>query len=381
MTGFPRMLQYDLLTNLFFFAADITFVLLLRRFSSKPPELRATLIMFLGLLVLGGVSSNSFYVLAGLRSFAMLRSFGNFLFWHLPLCLGASAYIHRHSRARVLFFLGSAGFLLATYIFAYHLEPYRLQVTRYEFEHPSLAGLERPIVIAQVADIQTDRVGPYERRVLEKLAELSPDLILYCGDFVQISDPDEDAAISSQLRALIQELVPEPPLGSYAVLGDVDRPQIWGPLLRSGNIQLLADSSTRINLPGVDVDLVGLSVETSHIGQEENLEKAFKNTDARLLKLVLAHGPDHAARLDESHSPFLSLAGHTHGGQVQLPLIGPVITFSNLPNRLVDAFEPFGPGFLSVSRGIGMERIEAPRLRFLCRPELRLITLKPPSSD
>lgn len=388
------MLQYDILTHLVFLVVDGVFLVFIARISRRPPKMGITVMMLLGLAVAGLGLSNIFYLISGLRSFAMLRSVGHFLFWHLPFCLFVVAFLHRRSRVEAAVFLGSAGFLLATYFFAYHIEPYRLDVTRYEFEHPSLAGLERPILIAQVADIQTDRTGSYERKVLETLAELSPDLIIYCGDFVQISDPEREKTVATDLHALIQELVPEPPFGSYAVLGDVDSPEVWTPLFQSGNIRLMTDETVELGLPGVKVDLVGLGVGTSHSGRPENLKKAFSGSRSasrsgsnpgpnpgsypERLKIVFGHGPDYVARLDDSHAPFLALAGHTHGGQVRLPFVGPLITFSDLPRHLADAYEPFAGGFLSVSRGIGMERLEAPRLRFLCRPELRLITLKPP---
>lgn len=382
------MLQYDILTNLVFLVMDGVFLAFIARISRRQPKVGITVMTLLGLSVVGFGLSYSFYMISGLRSFAMLRSLGHFLFWHLPFCLGVAAFFHRGSPVKATVFIGGAGLLLATYFFAYHIEPYRLDVTRYEFEHPSLAGLERPILIAQIADIQTDRTGRYERKVLETLAELSPDLIIFCGDFVQISDPEREKEVAAGLHALIQELVPEPPFGSYAVLGDVDTPEVWTPLFQSGNIRLMADEIFELRLPGVSVDLVGLAVETSHTGRPESLTKAFSGTRSasrsgsypERLKIVFGHGPDYVASLDDSHTPFLALAGHTHGGQVRLPFVGPLITFSNLPRRLADAYEPFGGGFLSVSRGIGMERLEAPRLRFLCRPELRLITLKPPES-
>ena len=99
--------------------------------------------------------------------------------------------------------------------------------------------------------------------------------------------------------------------------------------------------------------------------------------DLRLLDLFVGHAPDYALSLEHREQPFLALAGHTHGGQVQLPFFGPLWTLTDIPRVYADDFLPFGRGVLSVSRGIGMERGEAPRLRFLCRPELRLITLMP----
>ncbi len=74
----------------------------------------------------------------------------------------------------------------------------------------------------------------------------------------------------------------------------------------------------------------------------------------------------------------LLIAGHTHGGQVRLPLIGAIMTLSRIPRRWAAGLTDLpGGGRLLVSRGTGMERANAPRLRFLCRPELVVIDLTP----
>jgi uncharacterized protein len=90
---------------------------------------------------------------------------------------------------------------------------------------------------------------------------------------------------------------------------------------------------------------------------------------------VLGHSPSYAFG---SVPADLALAGHTHGGQVRLPWVGPLTTFSVIPRRFSAglADRPHG-GKLLVARGIGMERGAAPRLRFLCRPELAVIDLVP----
>ena len=87
----------------------------------------------------------------------------------------------------------------------------------------------------------------------------------------------------------------------------------------------------------------------------------------------------------------LLLAGHVHGGQVRLPFWGPVLTLTSVPRSWAVGRTDFDGGAtaggawdggrtLIVSRGIGMERGEAPRLRFLCRPELVVVDLVPPKS-
>ena len=91
--------------------------------------------------------------------------------------------------------------------------------------------------------------------------------------------------------------------------------------------------------------------------------------------IAFGHNPNYS--LGEINADLL-LAGHTHGGQFQLPVIGPLLTISLVPRDWASGLTEISPGqYLLVSRGIGMERGYAPRMRFLCRPELVILEIKP----
>jgi predicted MPP superfamily phosphohydrolase len=97
------------------------------------------------------------------------------------------------------------------------------------------------------------------------------------------------------------------------------------------------------------------------------------------LFLVACHTPDHAdevgRRVPEAD---LYLCGHTHGGQVQVPFFGPLVTMCESP-RHVAAGGVFATSTglpLLLSRGVGMEGDYAPRFRFHCRPHVFLLTLR-----
>ena len=91
---------------------------------------------------------------------------------------------------------------------------------------------------------------------------------------------------------------------------------------------------------------------------------------------MLGHCPDFA--LGDVHADLL-VAGHCHGGQVRLPFWGALVTFSRVPRAWTggELIQRPGGGRLLISRGIGMERGRAPRLRFLCRPQLVVIDVLP----
>ncbi|MBI3737240.1 hypothetical protein HY256_12110 [Candidatus Sumerlaeota bacterium] len=311
-----------------------------------------------------------------LRSFAVMRWVGMGAFWHLPASLAVLIFMNRRTMRVAVPLAASGASLLGFYIWTYHIEPYRLEVTHYEFRDPRLNGLRRPIVIAQIADVQTDRVGEYERRVFARLAELKPDMIVYCGDYLHMWRRGEYAPEARRLRAAIAAAHLDPPLGSYAVIGDVDVREDWREVFKDLPVHLLSDRTEVVNLPGCKVNLIGLDVHTSRTFRTSELRRAGAGSDPDALDIYLGHSPDFATALESAPGRFLAFAGHTHGGQVQLPFIGPIMTLIRLPKRYADGFLPYGPGVVSVSRGIGMERYDAPRLRFLCRPELRLVTLR-----
>jgi predicted MPP superfamily phosphohydrolase len=373
------MLKWDLLFNGILFALDVAFILFFLHSSKKK-------VLLLVLLVLFGISAFTISVVVTavsmLRPFATMRFLGMAVFWHLPLllliaglCTSDVSSAERFLSKKQWFFAPII-VLLAVYFYAYYLEPKRLEITRYEFHDARLSKLRRPIVIAQVSDVQSDEVGDFENRVFAQLAQLRPDIILYTGDYLQCWDEASYLKQSTLLQATIRNADLNPPFGSFAVLGDSDIPYLWKRIFESLPVRILDDETITLNLNGVFIDIVALSPASSRASSALELRSAMSNAPADHLQVFVGHSPDYVMALQGMDHPFLALAGHTHGGQVQLPWIGPIFTLTRLPRKYGDYFGPFGSGILSVSRGIGMERMDAPRLRFLCRPEIRLITLR-----
>lgn len=311
--------------------------------------------------------------------FMLMRFVGYALFWHAPLLLLIA--VPRPWRAlwvRPALVTVAAGLILA-YFYAYWVEPFRLEVTHYDYTSPQLAGLERPITLLQVSDQQTEHFGEFDERVLQTIVALHPDMVAFTGDYGQGPLPNYLADMDQIHRRLV-ELGFHPPLGAFAVRGDCDPSRAWKSLFEGLPVKTLEDEYVSVALPGCRINLIGLNRPTSRTTVPGFLERIAPERDRDALDLVLGHAPDYAMALAQTNRPFLALAGHTHGGQVVLPFIGPLLTLSSVPRPYAYQFLPMGPGVLSTSRGIGMERMDAPQLRFRCRPELRLITLRPPAS-
>jgi len=141
-------------------------------------------------------------------------------------------------------------------------------------------------------------------------------------------------------------------------------------------VRLLYDRSVTIEVKDRRITLCGVQLSTLASGHRravDELQTAAGDADIRVL---VAHYPDAVLELDGKSRVDLVVAGHTHGGQVQVPLFGPPITLSSVPRSIAAGGLGHHRGnAIWVSRGVGCERGQSPRMRFLCPPEVSIVTL------
>ncbi|MEZ6037163.1 MAG: hypothetical protein R3F29_06760 [Planctomycetota bacterium] len=316
-------------------------------------------------------------------NFAVLRGFAHAIGCViLPVWLLRAAVLWRRHRWLAALLLAAFVVGEGCYLWAREVEPFRLEVTTHRVTSEKLRGLARPLRVACVADLQTDAIGDYEVSVFDRLVELQPDLVLFLGDYLQL-EGDELAAELPKLRAQLLKLAP--PLGMFAVEGDVDWPAGGAAGVYQGTaVRALDDGAT--SLPGVPIDLIGLGRRRSRMEFVDAglLRRAGSQGAGERFPIVFGHAPDFMQSVLRSGLDLdcLMLAGHTHGGQIQVPGFGPVMTLSSVPRWLAGGgVFARGRAWLGVSRGIGMERGHAPRVRFCCRPQLMVIELGPPAGE
>ena len=312
--------------------------------------------------------------LAGARSgFTVLRLLAQGLFGEIPLLLAVVAgLLARAGRGRWGVALAMVPLaLLAVYAEAYHRGPRDLRVSRHSIRARAETG--RRLSLLHLSDIQTDRVGEHEERAIAAALAQPADLVLLTGDYVQPRvDPTREET-TARLNALLRRL--QAPLGVYAVEGDTDHD--WPRVLTGTGIVPLTGEVARVALPGGGaLSVVGLTGRMSHGGDSEGVLELVRSVPPGDLCLVAGHGPDFVIGLAGAAPVDLALAGHTHGGQVVLPLYGPPITKTRLPRRHARGMSSYQGLALHVSAGIGMERTTAPQMRFLCPPEICLIELR-----
>ena len=332
-------------------------LLLFSRIKDHRPVERSILLGIFNLCVI--ILGALFYPLDGFGRFQLL-AWGLFLYFPVFL-LGNALMLFRRSRIyayilAVLFF-----WIMVIAGDAFLIEPNLLEITRITFYSDKI---KEPITVVFLADIQTDSPGPAEARIFTLATEENPDLVLLAGDYIQLADPEEYAEAIVTLQLILRDSSLNPPLGAFAIQGNVDK-NGWEQIFEKSAVQPI-DSTRTFELDSLV--LTGLSLEDS--GNSSLLISGTKK-----FHIILGHSPNYS--LGEIDADLL-LAGHTHGGQVQIPGIGPLLTLSAVPREWASGLTEIHSGqYLLVSRGIGLERGNAPLMRFLCRPELIVIYLEP----
>jgi predicted MPP superfamily phosphohydrolase len=265
--------------------------------------------------------------------------------------------------------------LLAVYWDAYHHTPENLRVLHHVLDR-TRSPQRGTLRVLHLSDLQVWRVGPYEARVVREAMDLQPDLILMTGDYVHPRLTGDGREISGRLRALLRREHLSAPLGVFAVGGDTDggNEQLFDGL----GVRWLANEHAIVPLPrGMRLVLVGLTRASSRMKGAHTPFAPVDRAPTGDLFFVMGHGPDYVMAVAGRRRIDLALAGHTHGGQVVLPFLGPPLVLTRLPRAYAaGGLTDYRGVPLHVSRGTGMERGSAPQLRFLCPPEICLIEVR-----
>jgi predicted MPP superfamily phosphohydrolase len=207
--------------------------------------------------------------------------------------------------------------------------------------------------------------------------DLKPDLIALTGDYVTQSmlyseTRDEDSSRAAEPCArLLAKLRAKS--GVFAILGnhdEVTNPDFVTNALQQNGIKVLANSSVPIERDDSRLWLAGVR---DVMKGEPDLGKTLASIPAGEATVLLAHEPDYADEV--RFSPVdLQLSGHSHGGQIDLPFIGPLY-LPPLAKKYVAGLRKLGNLTLYTNRGVGTIRIPA---RLNCPPEVTLFTLVSP---
>ncbi|WP_020466299.1 metallophosphoesterase [Singulisphaera acidiphila] len=289
---------------------------------------------------------------------------------YLPLREGRRVTVSKSARI----FAAGAFALLPIGLYASWIEPFRLQLETAQVPLAPTRQGKTTIRIGVIADLQTSRITDYERSAFDRLMALRPDLILMPGDLFQGSEKDLEAN-RADLIALLSQL--SAPGGVYFVLGDVDQGH-YGleEILQAAGIRLLVNETTRIKLGDRQVTIGGIELDVSTGQARGTVHQLETDPGVDDVRILVAHRPDVALGLKRRSRIDLTVAGHTHGGQIVIPGFGPPMTLSDVPRPVAaGGLHSLLENRLYVSRGVGCERGQAPRIRFFCPPEISLLQL------
>jgi hypothetical protein len=267
--------------------------------------------------------------------------------------------------------LGSAGGLALVGAgcdyYASRIEPYRLDLAERTVPVAHLPAAWQGLRVALLADLHYawKPTPDWFVRAFAAAAAARPDLILHVGDY--FAGPH---TIGPDFTSLLAGL--PAPLGSYGVPGNHDYdhgiPLVLAALDQAGVTMV---TNSHVLLRRGDDTLCIAGVDDLWHGRPD-LDAALAGVPQGTCRILLCHNPDFAEDMPPAPRVDLMLSGHTHGGQVRLPIVGNV--FSSVRYRKYTLGLVQGPHCpVYISRGLGLGGPHG--LRFNCRPELPILTL------
>lgn len=270
-------------------------------------------------------------------------------------------------------------FIFFVFAWAYWVEPNRLTTTYLKYPIPEWNGTDNRIRIAMAGDFHV-RHGEAKRlkRVINALREQSPDIILLVGDFAfASSDPHKNTLDLPLMSRIFRQLRNGGKTPVYACLGNHDyaygAPQIRK-MLEDADITLLEPGTARLHFgENCEVFLGGVSNKNQREVDPKTIP--FPPEDFYGAALFVVHSPDLVVDLPREAGYALTLAGHTHGGQICLPGRIPFVPHaSRIGDQYAHGMFEEGGKDLFVTRGVGESRL---RMRLFCPPEIVVIDLVP----
>ncbi len=253
-------------------------------------------------------------------------------------------------------------------IYAFWIEPHHLRLTKQTLVTSKL-GPGKKVTILHLGDLHVERLTDRERQLNRYICDLGPDLILFSGDFINLSYL-KDSQAHNDAREIMKDW--SAPFGVYAVTGSpaVDLPEMIPNLLDGLPLRWLKDEIQTIAIRGEEIELIGLTCSHKPFIDGQHLQDLANDLSSHF-RVLLYHSPDLAPEAAKNGID-LQLSGHTHGGQVRIPVFGALFSGSLYGKRFEMGRYALDAMTLYVSRGIGMEGAGAPRVRFLCPPEIIL---------
>ncbi|WP_028411053.1 metallophosphoesterase [Bacillus sp. 123MFChir2] len=259
------------------------------------------------------------------------------------------------------------------YYYAKFIEPSLLSFTNHTLHSPLIPQGFNGVKIVQFSDLHLGYYYSLQQlsKVVTKINEKKPDIVFFTGDLIDNYQTYEDTPFVSSILQTIHA-----PLGKFAIFGNHDHggygTEYYGHIMKQSGFEILQNTEKRIRLlDGSEISIFG--IDDIMLGNPD-IHGILKQAQDYLYTIVLVHEPDVAPHI--ANFPInLQLSGHSHGGQVQFPFFGAIIT-PTFAKHYIEGFYHIKKKYellLYVNRGIGTTRVP---FRFLAKPEITLFTLQ-----
>jgi predicted MPP superfamily phosphohydrolase len=277
------------------------------------------------------------------------------------------------------FLVGSSLVAGSLALYGGEIERHWIEITHRDVFVPGLPQAFDGFRIAQLSDIHLDEYTEsfFLRDAVRHVNRLNPDAVFLTGDFVTNGLSPKRFAIGAawQCANLLNQI--QSP-HRYAVLGNHDvivGSKDVSAALTANGITVLINDHVPIERAGARFWLAGLDDPLEGTPDPElAIPASIRNVPHEPI-VLLCHAPDYVDDLltnPAGRTLSLVLAGHTHGGQICVPLIGP-LALPPLGRKYIEGWFRFGSLQLYVNRGLGTVGVP---IRFNCPPELALLTLR-----
>ncbi len=272
-------------------------------------------------------------------------------------------------KRKIKWFLLACCILSALLLFC-HMQNTTLTVTEYSFQNEKIPIAFDGFRIVQISDLHNTSFGKDNKRLIDKIEQLSPDMIALTGDLVDSRRTNIDISLSFVEQASLIAPV-------YYVTGNHEErletvifEELMSGLEHAGAV-ILEDESLLLEAEGEYITLLGLKDESL---QSNALHKLTDAADPTQFQLLLAHEPQYLdAYYSECHVDLI-LSGHAHGGQFRFPFIGGIYApDQGLFPKYTEGMHQSGSSSLIISRGIGNSLFP---LRLFNLPEIVCIDLE-----
>ena len=240
--------------------------------------------------------------------------------------------------------------------YGFKIEPGILDVNTMHLSSSKMSS-NQTLKIAHLTDLHIEGKRDIHDEIVTELQRSPPDLIFLTGDYVNLST---SLNVFEEFCSRISRLAPV-----FAVDGNWENGHYTDRIFKNTGIHYIEDKTEQFSVRGISLNLIGVP-----FNDERSCKKMMDKLSTDTVNIILTHTPDLIPLASSAEKVDFYFCGHTHGGQVRLPVYGALVTLCETGKKYEMGLYRENNMYAYTNRGVGMEGGAAPRVRFLAPPEL-----------